>query len=220
MFLTIFPLLCSACSGQNNQVGFLYNASKSFFPTRLTVHIPEVYHFNSYFITTIRGIEADDTVMKDFAPHKFILINKYSDEDFKKEYGKISRQSLKRISVNDTNQILIGNSLCLKEYDVFQIEGYDEGEESIKVIGRNMRNKDGIPLPIFGIQEFIDITSTRLNRDFSLFIIDYHSGKVLKSGSCNNMDTEIVPKKWHNGYSRGYAISIKDKTIIYWVVAW
>lgn len=219
MFSTIFLLLFSACSGKNKQDGFLYNTSKSFFPTRLTDHIPEVYNSRSYFITTIRGVAAD-TVMPDFAPHKFILINKYSGEDFKKEYEKISRQPLIRMSVNDTNQILIGSSLCLKEYDVVQIGGYDEGVESIKVIERNMRNKDGIPLPIFEIEEFIDTTSTRLNKNFVLFILDYHYGKVLKSGSCKKMETDIVPPKSHNGYSRGYAISIKDKTVIYWIVAW
>lgn len=220
LILAFFFLIGSSCNGQFNEMNFLYKKSKEFYPTHLTDHIPELCNSQSFFITTIKGITADDTVMKGFDPHVFMLVNKYSDEDFGVEYGKISKLSLKEFSVNDTNQILIGSNLCLKEYDVVQIGGYNEGEESINIIKRNMRNENNIPLPIFNIEEFVDVTSTRLSKDFVLYVLDYHSGKVLKSGSFIEIDPEVVSRKWSNGYSRGYAISIKEKTIIYWVIAW
>lgn len=219
LILILFLNNCSS-NGQNDRISYLYKKSKEFFPSHLTNHIPEVYDSRSYFITTIKGILSEDTIMKDFAPHRFMLINKYSDEDFKIEYDKIKKVSLKEFSVNDTNQILIGNSLCLAKYNVFEIDGYNEGDKSMNVIKRNMRNKNGVPLPIFRVEEFLDATSTRLSNNFVLLVLDYHSGKVLKAGSCNKVDVEIVPKVWHNGYSRGYAISIIDKIIIYWVIAW
>lgn len=66
----------------------------------------------------------------------------------------------------------------------------------------NPTNTNGIWLPI----------------GFELFVLEAKSGNYCKEFDLN--ENFQMPKGWKNGFSRGIAISEKDKTIIYWGVLW
>lgn len=66
----------------------------------------------------------------------------------------------------------------------------------------NPTNTNGIWLPI----------------GFELFVLEAKSGNYCKEFDLK--ENFQMPKGWKNGFSRGIAISEKDKTIIYWGVLW
>lgn len=77
---------------------------------------------------------------------------------------------------------------------------------------------------LYPVPNFIDYenpTNTNgiwLSKGFELFVLEAKSGNY-----CTEFDLKEnfqMPKGWKNGFSRGIAISEKDKTIIYWGVLW
>lgn len=77
---------------------------------------------------------------------------------------------------------------------------------------------------LYPIPNFIDYenpTNTNgiwLPKGFELFVLEAKSGNYCKEFDLN--ENFQMPKGWKNGFSRGIAISEKDKTIIYWGVLW
>jgi len=57
-----------------------------------------------------------------------------------------------------------------------------------------------------------------LPQGFDLYVLEAKSGNYFKEYDLKK--NFQMPKGWKNGFSRGIAISEKDKTIIYWGVVW
>lgn len=212
-FTILFLLFCLMVSCQS-KTDKLYFYSIDFFPKGSMSHFPNLNSINDY-ITTLKGAKSIDTITKDFSPHYFMLLRKFTDNEFEEEAEKIRKLSLQKFSTNDSNQIIITQSLCLKEYDVFHLQGFNEGDESKRIIEQNTKNIEGVPLPVFNFSEYNGTTFFRLNSNFEIYLLEAKKHKAERK-----YDIQIVPDKWESGLSRGYAISDIDKCIIYWIVMW
>lgn len=218
--LAIISLLCIVFSCQNSQFNDLYKKSIQYYPKHLIEHFPNEIDDNSTYFTSIKfDLEHTDTC-HGFQLHDFMLVKQFNADEFNIEFNKILNDSLLVFSSNDTNQVLIGVIIQYDKYKIIHVIGYEEGDESRKILARNMKNSDGLPLPIFNIDNLNGNTSTRLSEDFTIYIIDCMPGKILELGHNSIKNTDILPSKWRNGYSRGYAVSKKRKIVIYWVIAW
>lgn len=213
-FFNLLFLILWITGSCQSKMDRLYSYSYDFFPKGSMSHFPDINSIYS-INTTLKGTKSIDTSTKDFSPHYFMSLSKLTAQEFKEETEKIRKLSLRKFSVDDSNQILITQSLCLKEYDIIQLQGFNDGIESKRIINQNIKNAEGLPLPLFNLSEFTANTYFRLNNNFVIYLLEAKSYKTDK-----NYDMQIVPDKWESGLSRGYAISDIDKCIIYWIVIW
>ena len=78
------------------------------------------------------------------------------------------------------------------------------------------------PVPNFGFLNYYhldtipDINACKLSLDYEIHIIDGEPGIFYHPIPEN----EELPEYWENGYSRGYAINKKKKSILYWIIIW
>ncbi len=59
---------------------------------------------------------------------------------------------------------------------------------------------------------------TGLNKEFQIYIIDAKQGMYVNSDLLSKEN--LMPENWKHGFTKGYAISKKERTIIYWTVVW
>lgn len=94
--------------------------------------------------------------------------------------------------------------------------------------------KDKYPIPYLGnvnlglgetFEEKIDDKGKKyrdynsiIPEDLEMFVIDAQLGYFWKGDSDSKRPESL--KEWKNGYSRGYAISKKEKMIVYWTIIW
>ncbi|HET8572403.1 MAG TPA: hypothetical protein VFL76_00905 [Edaphocola sp.] len=83
---------------------------------------------------------------------------------------------------------------------------------------RNCYNKM-VPVP-----KFIDydgggaVTTCGLDSTFTIYVLEAKPGIYFEK--YQKKPFVQMPEKWANGYSKGIAISRKDKTVIYWSIMW
>ena len=218
--LYILLACCFTASCQNSQFTNEFNKNIEFFPDKLVLHFPSqiedsCFYISSNFLDSAK-LESNDGLLV----HEFMLIKQFDKASFKQEMSEIAKNTSTILSCNDTNQFLVGRTWQNAEYNIFTIEGYEDGDESKKIIARNIKNVDGLAIPIFPIREFYKNTATRLSDDFMIYLIDCKSGRFLKRGNNKLRNEYKWPAKWRNGYSRGYAVSSSKNVIIYWIIAW
>lgn len=75
------------------------------------------------------------------------------------------------------------------------------------------------------IPTFIDFKNTdygddalKSDKDFKIYVLEAKSG-IYDLELQKQLDNQM-PFEWGNGFSRGVAINLKDKAIIYWFVMW
>ena len=71
---------------------------------------------------------------------------------------------------------------------------------------------------LFDEKMYVPISKYAPPADLKIFIIDAKPGSIWKE-QCNKPRSSSL-SNWQNGYSRGYAISQKNKIIVYWIVVW
>ncbi|MDD2798343.1 MAG: hypothetical protein PHV20_07080 [Bacteroidales bacterium] len=69
------------------------------------------------------------------------------------------------------------------------------------------------------IQKYIPISKYIMPKDLIVYVIEAKSGDYWEKAVIRQSRFSLLGK-WKNGFSRGYAISEKEKILIYWVAAW
>ena len=83
----------------------------------------------------------------------------------------------------------------------------------------NNKCESHLPIPDFSTLVTLDDDELgKLPKDFELFIIETSSGIFLKKDLLRPLRS--MPSGWENGISRGVAVSIKRKAVIYWLSIW
>lgn len=210
-----------AISCQNNH-SFIekYRNSISIFPNDLTSHFPLYGESNFILNTNIAGNINVDTLHLGFAPLYVMSAVKYTKSEFYKELDLINNLNPVIVNVNDTSVLLIAQTLILREFGYYNVEGYDKGEKSKEVIEKNRKKAGRIPIPVFNLQQYYSETASRLSTDFEILVIDFKPQKVIKINSGEQENFQVLPNGWEHGYSRGFAASNSKQIIIYWIIAW
>lgn len=77
---------------------------------------------------------------------------------------------------------------------------------------------------LFPIPNFFETPSANLNNEsrlqegFLIYVLQADSNKYLSNFIMKPFNQ--VPTKWKNGYSKGVAINVQKKEVIYWSIAW
>lgn len=71
---------------------------------------------------------------------------------------------------------------------------------------------------IADINKYVSLPCHKTPNDLIIYLIDAKEGYFWKN-KCDRYRPKRLGK-WMHGYSRGYAISLKEQIIIYWVVTW
>ena len=221
-FYTIIVFLISvSCNSQTskNKIENTYISARSFFPKKTLRYMPENSNSNTIIVSTnVNSVITKGDLKNEFSPIFLFAVENYKKNQFDSLKMEIKKNSLINIESNDTNIILIGSYLEMKESDYFQFIGFDSGEESFNVINRNIRMYEKTPIPIFDINGYKDSTYSHLDRNFTFYVTDFQKGIFIDDKYLSKKN--LLPENWKHGYSNGCAIEEKEQIIIYWVVVW
>jgi hypothetical protein len=77
-------------------------------------------------------------------------------------------------------------------------------------------NSKYLPVPKFWDSEFDQSKPIHLTENYKLFVIAAESG--IYSDDLHRLSGRNMPQNWKHGYSRGYAFSLIDSEILYWII--
>ena len=179
-----------------------YHERKDFFKKEFVNHFPEKLHSNYITFTDCESPEGGPLTLR--------LINKINEEQ---SITKLIEKAMVHYAADDSC-LLIVNRFATKDRFYKIVLSAKEKD----IVNKNCYN-DKVPIPNFWDSKiFSNTTDTRLPADFIIYVLDYKAGKF----ASNNLLTDggFMPKKWKNGYSKGLAVSEKQKIIIYWIEIW
>ena len=208
-YILIILISLTSCTF-SHEMKRTYDFSKQFLGNELTRHMPTDISLNTSFVSTNISKSMNLEALKNgFTPLLTFIVEKYNEANFKTIINNLNIDSNNCYACNDTNSILIGSYLKHK-YGYFEFVGFKSGKESRMIISRNERNKNNKPIPVFNL--------TECNSSFRVCVIESNYGIFLNE---RYLSTEnLMPTNWEHGYSMGYTISKKERTIIYWTVVW
>lgn len=118
-----------------------------------------------------------------------------------------------------------GSDSCLLIVNKFETKETNQSIDPIAIIDSSNIERDcyngQLPVP-----NFVDYRTLKAKQieglDTSFKIYVFEASHISSWGTAyNNMlPNPQMPMKWRNGYSKGMAISEKNKTVIYWLVIW
>ena len=213
IFLVVLLVSCT----HNDYLKRNYESNKSLLNHNLTSHMPlTTSNFTILIQSNISSI-LKDSVSKGFNPLELFIVEKYDEHTFDVKLNNVNLNKQNCHYANDTNLILIGQYL-LHKYGYFKFVGFEEGDESKEIISRNFRNKNNFPVPVFDITGYKKSSYVGLSEEFQICVIEAKQG-IYASSDVLSKDN-LMPDNWKHGFSKGYAISEKEKTIIYWCMVW
>jgi hypothetical protein len=177
-----------------------------------------VSHFPVWDSVNVKSLSYFQENMK--TPISLILDVSYGDDKYLEIKQNIENNVLKILNVNDTSFLIaLQHPFVTEGGTIIYLLNYPDSMKEKNIITRNINNDTtNIILPIFEQNSINDIG---LTDDYKIYFIDSKQGKFINE---NYYETDtlitIMPKRWEHGYSRGYALSDKQKQIIYWVVVW
>jgi len=150
--------------------------------------------FGEVFIVT----KLNEKVLKTFANKTFLTIDSLKSNKF---------LLLEHHFVNDN---IYNSKQSIDTSFKYPIANLNQNDFSLGEIPDSIFLKDQ--------KVFISIPKYKMPYDLTIYLIDAQYGDYWKSG-CNKFRSKFLGK-WKNGFSKGYAISKKEKIIVYWLVAW
>ncbi|WP_161627176.1 hypothetical protein [Flavobacterium subsaxonicum] len=203
--LTVFSFLLCGCNGQSNSQN-KYLKSKSEFNDSLTEHFP------NELATYPREIIKDKNISKN--NFCFILY------EYKANLNKVDSvlNSIRDISIGKYSSkdpcLLIVNRF--ETIDTYENRKVVEITDSLKV-NRDCY-KNFYPTPNFINYNSSSKSNGFLDKEFELYVLGAKSGNFWKE--YNLKPNPQMPIEWANGYSKGVAVSLDKKTLIYWFIVW
>ena len=153
-----------------------------------------------------------------FGPINYVLASFYhhAKYDSLKNHFKILK--IKSLYPNDTSVLLVFPYCDVSVGMDGSIIKDLETKKKKKLSRHNNTIHNGIPIPMFEINEFQGSTFSGLPKDFKIYVLGAKPGKYMDDKYLQ--DCVCLPEKWKHGYSKGVALSDKRKVIIYWVTVW
>lgn len=211
--LLIVVSLIVSCSNRKrthikNEVDIKYEKLRSAFDPDFTSHFPE-----RVFQSEIRQLHCSTLSTYEDFPSAHVTLYKTSKEIKKLEIN-YERQFGKGINAAESNLLIINNWLSLNETGA-SVERDEQFKKKMENLG-----KQNNPIPNFYELKFSnnEKTETQLSSDFNIFVLEAKKGMFWDLSEMS--DSRYIPTEWKHGLSKGVAISIKQKIIIYWLIIW
>lgn len=192
----------------------IYLSKKNQFNQELVSHFP--YKLPKGYLG---GYSDSRTILADscFGPMDFIMYANYDSIEYNYLKAQIDSLMSEYLRPPDANLLLIF-SYCDKLIVNGKLYQNQETQNKKKLANRNLLITNGIPVPLFLIDEYYGNTICGLSKDFNLYVFDAKPGKYLEDKYLQ--DCECLPKEWKHGYSKGVALSDTRHVIVYWTVVW
>jgi hypothetical protein len=187
----------------NNQ----FNVYKKDFETSFVGQFPEKIKYPNVNIISNTNIEKNDIGL---------LLFEYDvdEKDIESILKSTSKKALTSYESKDSCLLIINPLETKDSYTKF---------EKVKVLDTLEIDKE-CATKLYPIPNFISsnypkgINGLNLDDSFKIYILDAKEGNHFKKFDVQ--PSPQMPPKWKNGYSKGIALSRKNKTIIYWSVIW
>lgn len=180
-----------------------YDSLKSFFNTKFIDHFPK--KLDTFCLGYTGSIKENNDLIR------LEVTYKYDKENFQKFVRNIHYHWLAVYQSVDSC-LLIPQRYITKE-------NYFNQEINFDSILKKTTNCDTYPVPNFWSNPFLtNYTNTKLSKDFVIYILEAKSGRFLEKSML--VKTNLLPKKWEHGFSRGLAISSEQYAVIFWVIIW
>lgn len=209
--LTAVLIFCAGCA-QDNATSFKtdFDEYKSHFDSHFIDHFPKDLFKSATYnnIFTSRDTTGND-----------LNLFFYGYGINQNELDGISRQikdkAIARYHAQDS---------CLLIINRFETKESKDSLLTPVISDRNLINKkcytDKYPIPNFvAYKEYNPKRALRLDDTFEIYVLE--AKKVKNWGKQFGLGPDPqMPDQWKNGYSKGVAISMQKKTIVYWMVIW
>ena len=135
-----------------------------------------------------------------------------------KEINKEDIVALTKVSKN-IKQVYRSNDKCLLITNRLKWADKIEYDSLLRKLTYSC-DSFSLPIPNFYLwsRMFKSVNSNGLPDDFIIYVIDAEPGIYMKEKYCT--EGLGLPRKWKNGYSKGIAVSMDRKLIIYWIEIW
>lgn len=135
-------------------------------------------------------------------------------KDIKNIRKKIEKSSIAKYKSKDS---------CLLVVNRFETDETYRNYEVVDVIDSLEVNKECAnqlyPIPNFIATNYSKgENGLKLDDSFEIYVLNAKAGNHFKRFEVQ--PSPQMPKQWQNGYSKGIAISEKNKTVIYWSIIW
>ncbi len=130
----------------------------------------------------------------------------------------ITDLSLKVYNANDENILVLNSSESLKSMGISKNEYRSHMNQY-----NDLAAKGELPVPNFYFLEFKNFYGIETNSkcmlpdDFQIYVLDAKSGITYEPRKACEY---LMPEKWKNGFTKGIAISLKYKMVLYWFATW
>lgn len=185
-----------------------YRNQKNEFANAYVTHFPDSLTKREYIFVSNKNTDKNNVcfLLYQYNPDKEALIH---------EKEKLDQSAI---------AVYQGTDTCLLRIN--QFETLETLRKRIEVvdIDTNLLIKQSkckkLPIPTFINFKKTDYRDAALksDKDFKIYVLEAKSG-VYDEKLQEKPDIQM-PVEWENGFSRGVAINMKDKAIIYWFVMW
>ena len=193
-----------------------YKQYLNFYKKDLVEHFPLEFD-----LKTMRYITQFNVNDLEYRPpyHYFFRLEKNFSER-ERNLDSLIYISKEMISAFDTSNLLMFSYLKdPREYcDSISIMGMSQ-KESTKIGKTNLKKNINTVLPYFSNGYLNEAkTFSGLDSSFVIYILDNAAGIYTDTAFLKQHN--YLQKKWKHGYSKGIAVSEKEKSVIYWVTVW
>lgn len=206
LFLMIGTFSCNSQTMQNRMQS-VYEEYRNKFPKALISHFPSEILLDSAEIIRKERISYNDIGL---------LLYEYGQQE-----SKIDSIVHSIMKVNPIVQYHSYDT-CLLIVNMFEsrntIDNYFPASINDSTLIERECYSEMLPIPNFVDFQGHSETRCALDSTFTIYVFEAKSGNYFEY-----FETEPfkhMPKKWENGYSRGIAISKKNRAIIYWGIIW
>ena len=210
IILLCFLLFVISCKKNVSIGGNQLNEKMAKFDSKLIDHFPHKNISNEY----------DEIVNENVRKNTIgILFYEYNVNSNYLDSLEIAckTKSIARYKNSDSCLLLINQFETAKTYSESEEVFIDFEKRKTEVNKDCYKNK--LPIPKFLDYRFINNTSrTYLNDNFEFYILGANNKDFFKKFDL--ISNPQMPDNWSNGYSKGIAISKKDRCVIFWGVIW
>lgn len=133
--------------------------------------------------------------------------------DIKNLRKKIIKEAIQNYKSKDSCFLIVNRFETEETYSKFEVVEINDS-----LIDKHC-NENLLPIPNFIASNYPkNKNDLNLDDSFEIFVLESKPGKHFK-----NFDVQPslqMPKKWKNGFSKGIAISEKNRVVIYWSIIW
>lgn len=208
--LLIFFILSSSCQNKgflidNNNNNF--EKYKANFDKTLINHFPDEIIYPNVNIVSNTNRKKNDIGL---------LLYEYdvNDKEINKIRNKFSNAALAIYESKDSCFLIVNRFETDDSYTNFHNVAIQDSLDVDKECAREL-----YPIPNFISSNYSkNRGGLKLDDSFKIYVLEAKTGSHFKQFELP--PSSQMPKKWANGYSKGIAISEKNRAIIYWSIIW